>query len=122
MIGDGLNDAGALKQSDVGVSVVKSAFAFSPSCDVIMDVSKLKFLPQFMKWAKGAERMINIGFAYSLIFNVIGLAFALSGKLSPLVAAIIMPMSSLGIILIAWMGVMMMTKTAGMTAGRIKTD
>ena len=75
-----------------------------------------------MKWAKGAERMINIGFAYSLIFNVIGLAFALSGKLSPLVAAIIMPMSSLGIILIAWMGVMMMTKTAGMTAGRIKTD
>lgn len=122
MIGDGLNDAGALKQSDVGVSVVKSAFAFSPSCDVILDVSKLKFLPGFMRWAKGAERMINIGFGYSLIFNFIGLAFALSGKLSPLVAAIIMPMSSLGIILIAWMGVMMMTRPDGLTAGRIKTD
>lgn len=66
--------------------------------------------------------MINIGFGYSLIFNVIGLAFALSGKLSPLVAAIIMPLSSLGIILIAWMGVMMMTKSEGMTGGRIKTD
>lgn len=109
MIGDGLNDAGALKQSDVGVSVVKSAFAFSPSCDVIMDVSKLKFLPNFMKWAKGAGTMINIGFAYSLIFNFIGLAFALTGKLSPLVAAIIMPMSSLGIIFIAWIGVRTIT-------------
>lgn len=105
MIGDGLNDAGALKQSDVGVSVVKSAFAFSPSCDVIMDVSKLKYLPDFMNWAKGAGTMINIGFIYSLIFNLIGLGFALTGNLSPLVAAIIMPMSSLGIILIAWVGI-----------------
>lgn len=110
MIGDGLNDAGALKQSDVGVSVVKSAFAFSPSCDVIMDISKLKFLTDFMKWSKATERMINVGFAYSLIFNVIGLTFALSGKLSPLIAAIIMPMSSLGIILIAWVGVKSMTR------------
>lgn len=110
MIGDGLNDAGALKQSDVGVSVVKSSFAFSPSCDVIIDVSKLKFLPDYMKWSKTAQKMINIGFGYSLVFNVIGLSFALSGNLSPLVAAILMPLSSWGIILIAWTGIRMSTK------------
>lgn len=110
MIGDGLNDAGALKQSDVGISVVKSAFAFSPSCDVIMDVKKLKYLPTFLKWAKNNERLINFGFGYSLIFNIIGLAFALTGNLSPLVAAIIMPCSSLGIILIAWLGVKWSTR------------
>lgn len=109
MIGDGLNDAGALKQSNVGVSVVKSAFAFSPSCDVIMDISKLCHLTDFMKWVKRAEILINIGFAYSLIFNFIGLGFALSGKLSPLIAAIIMPMSSIGIILIAWVGIKSVT-------------
>lgn len=110
MVGDGLNDAGALQQSDVGVAVVKSAFAFSPACDVIMEVSKLKYLPQFIQWTKGARRLINIGFGYSLLFNVIGIAFAITGNLSPLVAAILMPSSSLGIILIAFLGVSRMAK------------
>lgn len=110
MIGDGLNDAGALQQSDVGISVVKSSFAFSPSCDVIMDVKKLKLLPEFLNWAKGTKRLINIGFGYSIVFNIIGLSFALTGNLSPLVAAIIMPSSTLGIISIAYFGVKRMMK------------
>jgi Cu+-exporting ATPase len=110
MVGDGLNDAGALQQSNVGLAVVKSAFSFSPSCDVIMEVNRLPYLPQFISWAKGARRLINLGFGYSLLFNVIGIAFAVTGNLSPLVAAILMPSSSLGIILIAYAGVTKMAK------------
>ena len=110
MVGDGLNDAGALQQSDVGVAVVKSAFAFSPACDVIMEAEKLRFLPQFIAWAKGGKRLITAGFIYSLLFNIIGLGFAITGNLSPLVAAILMPSSSLGIILIAYLGVRHMAR------------
>lgn len=110
MIGDGLNDAGALQQSDVGIAVVKSAFAFSPACDIIMESEKLRYLPQFMNWAKGGKRLITIGFIYSLLFNVVGLGFAVTGNLSPLVAAILMPSSSLGIILIAYLGVRRMAR------------
>lgn len=110
MVGDGLNDAGALAQSDVGVAVVKSAFAFSPSCDVIMEAGRLPFLPKFIGWAQSGKRLINIGFGYSLLFNFIGLGFAITGNLSPLVAAILMPSSSLGIILIAYAGVRRATK------------
>ncbi|HTO17310.1 MAG TPA: heavy metal translocating P-type ATPase metal-binding domain-containing protein [Edaphocola sp.] len=105
MIGDGLNDAGALQQSNIGISVVKSAFAFSPSCDIIMDVNQLQYLPTFLNWAKGGSRYINYAFAYAVIFNLIGLGFAITGNLVPLVAAIIMPLSSLGIILIAYLGI-----------------
>ncbi|RYD99580.1 MAG: HAD family hydrolase [Sphingobacteriales bacterium] len=110
MVGDGLNDAGALQQSDVGVAVVKSAFAFSPACDVIMEAEKLRFLPQFIAWAKGGKRLITTGFIYSLLFNITGLGFAVTGNLSPLVAAILMPSSSLGIILIAYLGVRRMAR------------
>lgn len=105
MIGDGLNDAGALQQSNVGVSIVKSSFAFSPACDVILDVQKLGMLSTFLNYAKGTQRLIALGFGYSIIFNIIGLAFALTGNLTPLAAAVIMPSSSLGIILIAYLGV-----------------
>lgn len=110
MVGDGLNDAGALQQSNVGLAVVKSAFSFSPSCDIIMEVDRLPYLAQYINWAKGAKKLINLGFAYSLIFNIVGISFAVTGNLSPLVAAILMPTSSLGIILIAYAGVSKMAK------------
>lgn len=113
MVGDGLNDAGALQRSDVGIAVVKNAFAFSPACDVIMESGRLRYLPQFIKWTKGAKRLINIGFGYSLSFNFVGIGFAITGNLSPLVAAILMPASSLGIILIAFLGVSRMARLKG---------
>lgn len=98
MIGDGLNDAGALAQSDVGISVSEDVNIFSPACDGILDATKFRQIGQFLKLSQKAIKTIKMSFTLSIVYNVIGLAFALMGKLSPLVAAIIMPLSTATII------------------------
>ncbi len=112
MIGDGLNDAGALQQSEVGVAVVAHSFSFSPACEAIIEAGKLSLLPGFLRQAQKAQRLIITGFIYSLLFNLVGISFAVTAHMSPLVAAILMPSSSLGIILIAYMGIKMITRNS----------
>ncbi|MCU0341011.1 MAG: heavy metal translocating P-type ATPase metal-binding domain-containing protein [Spirosomaceae bacterium] len=99
MIGDGLNDAGALVQSDVGVAVSDNLNNFSPACDGILDGSHLTQLPQYIRLARAGRRIVVQSFVISLVYNVIGLSFALTGTLSPVVAAILMPASSISIVL-----------------------
>jgi len=110
MVGDGLNDAGALQQSDAGIAVVQHSFAFSPACEAILEADKLPQLPAFLKMAKASQRLILYGFAYSVLFNIVGVGFAVSAHLSPMVAAILMPSSSLGIMLIAFAGIKGITR------------
>ena len=98
MIGDGLNDAGALAQSNVGISISENVNVFSPACDGILDATEFSKISYFMKLSKKAILIIKRSFTLSLLYNVVGLAFAISGKLSPLVAAIIMPLSTVTII------------------------
>jgi Cu+-exporting ATPase len=98
MLGDGLNDAGALKQSDLGIAVTDNINNFSPGCDAILDGSSFEKLPQFMKQAKDAVKVIHISFGISLTYNIIGLFFAVQGLLSPLFAAVLMPLSTVTII------------------------
>jgi len=99
MLGDGLNDAGALKQSNIGIAVTDDINNFSPGCDAILDGAAFKKLPQFIKQAKDAVKVIHMSFAISLLYNAVGLFFAVQGLLSPLMAAILMPMSTVTIIL-----------------------
>lgn len=99
MLGDGLNDAGALKQSNLGVAVTDDINNFSPGCDAILDGAAFQKIPQFIKQAKDAVKVIHMSFAISLLYNVVGLFFAVQGLLSPLMAAILMPMSTITIIL-----------------------
>jgi len=98
MIGDGLNDAGALKQSDLGIAITDNVNNFSPGSDAILDGRSLKKLPVFLKFSKDALRVVYISFCISLTYNVVGLSYAVSGKLSPLIAAILMPLSTFTII------------------------
>ncbi|WP_350284842.1 heavy metal translocating P-type ATPase metal-binding domain-containing protein [uncultured Croceitalea sp.] len=98
MVGDGLNDAGALAQSDVGIAISENINVFSPACDAILDASKLTQLGDFLKLSKQAMKVIKISFLLSLCYNVIGLYFAITGKLQPVVAAILMPLSSISIV------------------------
>lgn len=99
MFGDGLNDAGALRKSDLGIAVTDNINNFSPGCDAILDGAAFQKIPQFIKQAKDAVRVIHMSFVISVLYNVVGLFFAVQGLLSPLMAAILMPMSTVTIIL-----------------------
>ncbi len=98
MFGDGLNDAGALAQSNVGVAVSENINVFSPACDAIIDASILTKIPLFLKLAKQSIFVIKLSFGLSFIYNIIGLYFAVTGQLSPIIAAILMPLSSISIV------------------------
>ena len=98
MIGDGLNDAGALAQSNVGISISENVNVFSPACDGILDATQFSKIAYFLKFSKNAMKTIYMSFGLSLLYNVVGLSFAVTGNLSPLVAAIIMPLSTVTIV------------------------
>lgn len=101
MLGDGLNDSGALKQSDVGIVISEDINNFSPSCDAILDSEYFSYLPEFMRFSRLSIKLIWTAFAISFLYNVVGLGFAISGNLEPVVAAILMPISSISVVIFA---------------------
>ena len=109
MIGDGLNDAGALQQSDVGIAVVEHINAFSPASDVILAAGMIPRLADILRFAKNSVRTVRAAFLISTLYNIVGISIAASGRLSPIVCAILMPLSSITVVAFAcgmttWLG------------------
>ncbi len=114
MIGDGLNDSGAISSADTGVSVTDDLMSFTPASDVILRSDGLKNLSKYLKFAKSSVNVIKFSFVVSSIYNLIGLSVAISGNLSPLFAAILMPLSSITVIIIATVGTIFANKRIGL--------
>ncbi len=98
MVGDGLNDAGALQKSNVGVAVTDQTHLFTPASDAILEGSEIYLFSDLIDYAKKAKLIIILIFILSIIYNIIGMYFATSARLSPMVAAILMPISSISIV------------------------
>lgn len=99
MLGDGLNDAGALRQSDLGIVIAENTNNFTPACDAILQADQFEKLPQMVELARRGVKIVQRSYMVAFVYNVIGLSYAVSGHLSPLIAAILMPLSSVTIVL-----------------------
>jgi len=110
MIGDGLNDAGALLESHVGLTIADDIYNFSPACDGIIEASQFGLLHRFIGFTRKSMNIVYISFFISFLYNVIGIGFAVQGNLSPLVAAILMPISSVSVVAFASLSVKYLSK------------
>lgn len=103
MMGDGLNDAAALLQSRVGIAVSDQSNNFTPASDGIISAPALEKLPAFVQLCRDNRKIVTVSFVMSVLYNITGLFFAVQGRLSPLIAAVLMPASSLSIILLTYL-------------------
>ncbi len=110
MIGDGLNDAGALNESKVGMVIADNIYNFTPACDAILQSDKFSSLHRFIKFSKTSMKIVWLGFLLSFLYNFVGISFAVQGSLSPIIAAILMPLSSVTVVSFATISVNFMTK------------
>lgn len=101
MFGDGLNDIGALKQSEIGVTICNGTNIFSPYCDILIDSKYFNYIPNIINLCKKGILLVKVNFFISIIYNLIGISFAITGKLDPIISAILMSLSSISVIFIS---------------------
>jgi P-type Cu+ transporter len=107
MIGDGLNDTGAIGAAQVGIAISEDMFRFTPSSDAILDAEQLTLLPKFLKAVGFSKKVLYACLGFSLTYNTVGLSIAISGALTPFIAAILMPLSSISVVLLSTLLVQM---------------
>jgi P-type Cu+ transporter len=95
MVGDGLNDAGALQAADVGIVIAEETNNFTPASDIIIDASQFDYLGKLFQMTSRVKYILTGAYGVAIAYNIVGLSYAVSGNLSPVIAAILMPLSSL---------------------------
>ena len=104
MVGDGVNDAGAIAAAHVGIGVHGGAEACLATADIYLARPGLTPLVELTDGARRTMRVIRRNIAFSLCYNVLGAGMAIAGLLTPLIAAVLMPASSLTVVLGSWYG------------------
>jgi len=117
MTGDGLNDAGALMQSDVALTLANKVYHFSPASDAVLEADQFPKLARFINYTSTSLKIVKIAFLISFLYNIVGISFAITGNLSPIVAAILMPVSSVSVVAFATF----VTRASGRFKGQKQT-
>jgi len=108
-----LNDAGALQQSDVGVVITENINNFNPACDAILEGKEFSLLPTYLQYGSGSLKLVYYAYALAFLYNTVGISVAVQGILSPLFAAILMPLSSVSVVLFGVLSSNILAKKMG---------
>ncbi len=103
MVGDGVNDAAAIARATVGIGVRGGAEACLAAADVFLAHPGLTPLVELIEGAAHTVHVIRRNLAFSLLYNAVGATLAVTGVITPLLAAILMPLSSITVISSSWL-------------------
>jgi P-type Cu+ transporter len=97
-VGDGINDAPALEQADLGIAVARASDVAREAADIILLNSDIHAVPEALALAQATLRTIKQNLFWAFFYNVCGIPLAALGFLSPIMSAFAMGASDLVVI------------------------